>query len=1174
LEAAGEHEAREGMPTVGKAGGYLWQQLARVGLEREPFRIHNVLSCQPPNNKLAGMPYEIAAVACCAPLLDDTIHQHVAQAKANGRHPTILALGVPAFKRIMGLGAKDLILKESYHTYPFWADKYSCWVIPAFHPSFIMRGNHQYTPTLQFAAQRAVDIARDGLALETPIYLLDPNAATFAQWAQDYLRTLEEHPETPLSYDIETPYKKGKKEDQLTLVEEGESYIILRCGFSYRPGEGVSVPWTAEYRPTLEALFASPGPKVGWNSSSFDEPRVRAQMAVEGDQLDAMLMWHILNSALDKDLGFVTPFYVKTVGLWKHLSDSAPALYNCYDADMCLRNYLGIKQNLIENKQWSVFERHVVELNRVLHYMSKQGVPLDQERRLEAEKQLTALLDEVERQMEAAVPQEARTFKVYKKTPKDTTGMVQVEREIPTKICPACGEIKPLKAHGKVCQGEVVVQPYPALLWAKPLEFKVSIKGLSNYQKALKHQAIMDRRKNKTTFNKNAIKALIKKYPKDPLYPIIDRHRELQKLKGTYVGTTLENGQIHGGLKVGLDGRVHTTYCLTGDHEVLTHQGWERLDHLQEGESIVQWNSAFELSWAVPEKITKAAYTGPMLERAGRSYSLNATPNHRTPYFYSRSGMGSVFKVGTWESIPQSGTIPVTGYLDGHEAWSYWLALAVAIQADGCIESSRVRFGLSKSRKLERLQIIASQLGLPWKQRSTRTWQVIEFQRDALAQALNWLDKNKTFDLPRLLGLTLAAKQKFIDEVTYWDGSNVHYGMYSNTNFTNIQTVASLAHVCGQSASVSRRKGSLWSKKQAWSVTLSKKDTKTVCRSLKKASSEFVGYVYCVTLPDEFFLVRRNGIIGVTGNTHNPTTLRLASQDPDMQNIPERDPWQKDLVKNLIVAAPGHLLVEFDYSGIEAILVGYFACDPSYIRLARLGVHSYVASHVLGRPADLTWSDEDLRVYFREIKKSKDPHVQQTYYGCKRAVHLSGYGGTPHMMHRSEPDVFPLVKEAARLQGMYFDLLPQVRRWQMHERLTAEKDGFLRNPFNYVHRFNRVFRYEKVGGKWEKKSDASGDGNKALAFRPSSTAAAIIKEVMLRLYLKRFEEAGQYLRLQVHDSLVSEVPEKLVRQVVEVMHEEMTRPVPELPLPASYGMGTHLNIGVEWKVGERWGECK
>lgn len=306
--------------------------------------------------------------------------------------------------------------------------------------------------------------------------------------------------------------------------------------------------------------------------------------------------------------------------------------------------------------------------------------------------------------------------------------------------------------------------------------------------------------------------------------------------------------------------------------------------------------------------------------------------------------------------------------------------------------------------------------------------------------------------------------------------------------------------------------------------------------------------------------------------TSNPNTLRLACQYPNLQNLPrsvEDDPLVS-IVRNLVIAAPGYLLLERDFSAIEAVLVAYFARWPQGIRLAKLGIHSYLASHVLKRPADLSWSDADLRAYFKEIKKSHDPAVQRVYNGSKRTVHLSGYGGTPRKMHQAEPEVFPTEKYARWLQDVYWEVAAPVKKWQWETQLEAHQNGFLRNPYGYILRFSHVFRNVKEGGQWVKKP---GDqANEVLAFLPQSTAAGIIKEAMLRLFAH--DATRPWLRLQVHDSLVLEVPAGIVEQVDLVLRAEMDAPVRELPLPASYGMGEFLNIDTDGKRGVRWGEVR
>ena len=888
-EAAGENEAQAGEPLVGKAGHYFWSQLQRVGLERDDFRIHNVLSCRPPENKLSKMPYELEVIQACRPNLDATIQAHVAGARASGKTPVILTLGRIAFKRLMGYDDKSPVLRLDYTSYPFWSQEYEAWVIPTYHPSYLMRGYHHLVPVMQFAAKRAVEIASEGLELETPTYLLDPSPWTFDEWAKGYLGAADS---VTLSYDIETPYKQGKDEDKLTAEEDGDDYAILRVAFAFKPGEAVSVPWRAEYMPALEAIFGSGGTKIGWNSRLFDDPRIRAKFPMRGDLLDAMRAWHILNTALPKSLGFVTPYYAQRSSMWKHLAGDQPAFYNAKDADMALRCWQGIEKDLKANNLWEVYDRHNIKLGRVFTYMSDKGVALDAEMRAGAETKLAAILDDTEQRMEAAIPEAARKLKVFKKEPKDVTGLVQVDGLSKVSRCPRCFRV-PAKADHfksvgkKALKGGSEENPCLGLkpervdvaskLWAKPLEFKISKVGLLGYQKALRHRAIIDRKLGRVTFDENAIMKLMKQHPKDPLYPLILEHRGTQKLLSNYVGVTQLDGTIRGGMPTGPDGRVRTSF------------------------------------------------------------------------------------------------------------------------------------------------------------------------------------------------------------------------------------------------------------------------------------------------------------------TDNPSTLRSASQNPNLQNLP-RPKGAEDLasiIRNLIMAAPGHIFTATDYSGIEAVLVGYFASSARYMRLAKLDVHSFYTAWALHEldgsvsSSDLpdhNWPDEKLIPHLAALKKRLKEQRNNLF---KHLVHganfMQGPKGAQQKILNETGIEYPL-GTVAKVMDVYFNLFPEIKKWHQSVLLQAEKDGFIRNPFGYVHRFSRVFEYTRIGGKWEK--EPGPEANKVIAFGPQSTAAGIIKEAMLRLYYDRFEEAGQWLRLLIHDELFFETPEDRVDAVDAVVQEEMGKPVPELRLPASFNMGECLGILTESKRGKRWGEMK
>ena len=317
---------------------------------------------------------------------------------------------------------------------------------------------------------------------------------------------------------------------------------------------------------------------------------------------------------------------------------------------------------------------------------------------------------------------------------------------------------------------------------------------------------------------------------------------------------------------------------------------------------------------------------------------------------------------------------------------------------------------------------------------------------------------------------------------------------------------------------------------------------------------------------------------------HNPSSLRLCSFDPNLQNIPRGGGYDQ-FVKDIFVAPRGYLFWERDYSAIEAVLVGYFAGSPEYIRFAKLGVHDYLASHMLGRPADLRLSDSELKGYFKEIKTK----YKALRDNAKRVVHGSNYMMTPRRMHELFPESFPDVKSAALLQGLYFELFPAIRRW--HRELCVRVDGtkqrsgdqelhgdvdpwtlgvcYARNPFGYVHHFYDVLHWSKINGEWF--SEFGEDAKRLVSFLPQSTAAAIIKKAAKRIWTEQ-PVVAESLRLLIHDSIMGEAEERFIEECLKVSQEIMESPIEEIPLDPAWGLGEFLTIGTEAKVGGSWGE--
>lgn len=335
-----------------------------------------------------------------------------------------------------------------------------------------------------------------------------------------------------------------------------------------------------------------------------------------------------------------------------------------------------------------------------------------------------------------------------------------------------------------------------------------------------------------------------------------------------------------------------------------------------------------------------------------------------------------------------------------------------------------------------------------------------------------------------------------------------------------------------------------------------------------------------------------NRVRGTFG--HNPSSLRLCMFDPNLQQIPRGGGISK-YVKDMFVAPEGSMFWERDFSGIEAVLVGYFAGAPNYVRLAKMDVHSFYTAYALnaldGRVAgndlpDLSWDDSRLSARLAEIKKEFKSDRNDLY---KHLVHGANYLQTPagarsHIFKNTNTyHPLPLI---TKVMGVYFELFPEIRQW--HRDLCNRVDGtkrrdagsegdaidpwtlgvcYARNPFGYTHRFYNVLEWQKVGTEWI--SSYGEDAKRLVSFLPQSTAAAIIKQAAKSLFYNH-EGVGKSLRLLIHDSILGEAPEGDIDRCMETSRLVMEAPIPQLPLDPTWNMGEYLTILTEAKSGKSW----
>ncbi len=528
-------------PEVGKSTFKLTRLIEWAGLEREKFDIYPVVWCRPLNNQLEGTPYEQAAVEWWKPYWRPLL----------SRSHVVVPMGNVALSAFTG---RKGILKERGYLGEASQERLglSTRILPTVHPSFIQRGQSKYSAAFIHDIQKAVKVAREGMVFEQTNYVLDPSPGAAYQWAQDYRARLESS-QSPirLAYDIETP---GKDADESESDTDDPTYFIWRIGFAYEGLSALSIPWTPEYIPAIKLILDSPGDKVVWNAG-FDNPRIKHNgVTINGLIHDGMVAWHILHSDLPKGLGFVATFTCPYQPAWKHLSTKQPAFYNATDADVELRSFQLIEQELKSTGLWGVYQRDVIDLDPILMYMSSMGMPIDPVVREDRAHKLATRQATCLAEMSAAVPIAARRIDhEFVKTPADTSGLIPVERGALVKRCSQCGVENPRKPHFKTlkrptvkkpqnpCSGATVTEASEDVVrYARLADFTPSRHQLIAYQNHMNRAVptVWDKKegKRKPSMGEKALKTLIGKFPLDKLYPLVLQFRELDKIGGTYIG--------------------------------------------------------------------------------------------------------------------------------------------------------------------------------------------------------------------------------------------------------------------------------------------------------------------------------------------------------------------------------------------------------------------------------------------------------------------------------------------------------------------------------------------------------------------------------------------------------------------------------------------------------------
>jgi len=275
----------------------------------------------------------------------------------------------------------------------------------------------------------------------------------------------------------------------------------------------------------------------------------------------------------------------------------------------------------------------------------------------------------------------------------------------------------------------------------------------------------------------------------------------------------------------------------------------------------------------------------------------------------------------------------------------------------------------------------------------------------------------------------------------------------------------------------------------------------------------------------------QTGRVHTSFNQTGTVTGRVASSDPNLQNIPTRSDLGRK-VRFGFVAEPGNLLLAVDYSQIELRIVSHMAQDEAMMDAFRNGqdIHATTAAAIFDVPLD-------------KVTKDQRRHAKAINFGLI-------YGMSPYGLTRSTDLT---LAEAENFVKAYFARFPGVKAYLDGTRKTATERGYVETMLGR----RRYFPNLKSGTNFNLRQR---EEREAINAPIQGTAADIIKLAMLKLP-QELKSAGlsAKLLLQVHDELILELPKEELTQTAALVKQVM-----ENAYTLSIPVTTDARSGISW----------
>lgn len=819
----------------------------------------------------------------------------------------------------------------------------------------------------------------------------------------------------------------------------------------------------------IKEIMENDTPK-GAHNGSYDVNRLRGiGINVKNYAWDTILMHHLLDEERPHGLDELSAVYTKdggykseknkylnsTLTSWANIPTDVLLPYNAQDADVTLQLYhIFIEKMEKEPKLLNLFYKQTMPAQHMLIDMSFRGSYVDMDwlnkTQTEYRQRMHDLKIEFQQLVNRVMPN------VY--------------------VVDGAEEARAFKEQWDEEHKDDVVKPeMPQILNMNSNKQLVELFRDYYHIKMKKKTATGD------ALDAKVLKKMAKSYP---AAKILLEYKALYKLDSTYLTGVKE--------AIDADGKIHTEFllygtvtgrlssrninCFDNQTEVLTKSGFKLFKDLSKEDLVAQWKDG-EITFAKPLEYIKNRYTGKLLHIHNKHIDICGTPDHRCLLEAGNTKKRITVPLSKYQTNCKQ--FHGGNYAGGSLSFNHdELRLLVATQADGYYTGSGIDFSFKKKRKIERFTALLNRLNIvvePKKKVDGGT----RFYLGKDLPVVKWIYSmmpTKEFPLS-FIDLTAECREVFLNELTHWDGSYTCPIMYCSKSKQNVDLVQTLLTLSSRRTAYRERTLPRCGEYRTYYYVDSCKDVNFSWTTYAhKEEVDYDDYVYCVTMPNDTVIVRRNGCVIMTHNCQN----------------------QPKETKFMFIPPKGYVCVNVDQSAAELHVLAWMANDRKMIRIFedRRDLHRETAAGVFGKkPEDIT--DEERKI------------AKRVSFGT--AYSISGTG----LAELLEPEG---VKISASQGDKY------IKKWRETYKSCAK---FLDNSKSWFTRYKRLQNpFGRIRHKYKVFADNSKESTsqrQACNYPIQSTASDIQIYEMVQMYPTLIEN-GVLPVFTVHDSIVMYCP--------------------------------------------------